>query len=213
MSFKETTSKTSSPVAELAVAEPLVASPDPEAYVPREAVWSTPVNVMTPTVAAFEPLSVTTTLWVPVFGATSFQISTLAPFAGFAVEPTLLSETPSYVTEETVRVEGFAIETPTSIRRWDPDVVCEIVMLEPVPVPVLVASTAGAAHAGAMPTHSVQASTIPTHRWRACSNQSTAATAKRRHGDEAVPRRPMRPAVHVHMRLPKERRPKTRRSS
>jgi hypothetical protein len=56
------------------------------------------------------------------------------------------------VTELTIRVDGRVIDTPTSINRFDPEAVCGTVMLEPVPVPVLVASIEGAARscAGAL---------------------------------------------------------------
>jgi len=51
------------------------------------------------------------------------------------------------VIEVMVSVPACATEAPTNIRRFVPDVVCEMVRLALVVIPVEVASTSGAAEA------------------------------------------------------------------
>lgn len=91
-----TTPKTSSPVAELTVVEAVEEAPEAEAKVPRGVDWLTPEKVITPTVAPSltAPLKVTTTLFVPVAGATSCQISMRIWLAGEFCDPTRLRLVP-----------------------------------------------------------------------------------------------------------------------
>jgi hypothetical protein len=82
--------------------------------------------------------------------------------------------------ELTIRVDGKVIETPTTINRFDPEVVCEIVRLEPVPVPVLTASIEGAAGSSAgatmIPVTPAAAPSNPAKRRRRRRALATAAT-------------------------------------
>lgn len=88
-------SNTSSPAAEATVTDELVLSPRSEVKVPSGVPWLTPVKVITPTVAlSGTALRFTTTLFAPVAGATSCQISTRPWLSEVACAPTKLRPTP-----------------------------------------------------------------------------------------------------------------------
>jgi len=139
-------SKTSSSAPEMTVTEALPLSPEPETKGPSGVDWLTPVKVMTPTDApSGAPLRFPTTLNVPAAGAISCQISMRPLLSEVDWAPTRVRLTPLYVsvvTDGTPPV-SFVMETPTRIRRFEPEDVCEIVKLEPVVVPVDTASTCG----------------------------------------------------------------------
>src|SRR3990172_2473784 len=139
-------SNTSSSAPEMTVTEALPLSAKSETKGPSGVDWLTPVKDMTPTVApSGAPLRFPTTSCVPVAGAISCQISMRPLLSDVDWVPTRVRLTPLYVsvvTDGTPPV-SFVMETPTRIRRFEPEVVCEIVKLEPVVVAVDTPSTCG----------------------------------------------------------------------
>ena len=142
-----TVSKTSSPEADDTFTGGVVLLPVALAKVPNGTLWSTPVKVITPTIlppsGAVE--KVTTTSAVPVVGATNWYIHTFWNWS-YARAPTRDNATPPYVTPDTSKFGPvLAPLIPKSIRRFVPDPVAwDTVIGEVVPVPLDVASTAGA---------------------------------------------------------------------
>jgi hypothetical protein len=88
-------SNTSSFAAEATVTDAVALSAAAEVNVPRGVVWWTSAKVITPAVAASgAALRVTTTLFVPVAGATNRQISVRPLLSEDACDPTELRLTP-----------------------------------------------------------------------------------------------------------------------
>jgi hypothetical protein len=142
-------SKTNSPEADDTFTDGALLVPEALAKVPNGTLWSTPVKVITPTTApsvgAVE--NVTTTLAVPVAGATNWYIHVLN-LVPFVAVPTRDKEAvPPYVTLDTFRVPlGIDALMPTSIKRFVPDpVVWDLVTGELAAVVLDVASIAMAA--------------------------------------------------------------------
>src|SRR5258708_25860522 len=100
------------------------AGPAADRKAPKGTVWSLRVSVVapatTPSFTAVGMFTETTTLKVPLVGASRYHISTRRAFPASLCAPAKLSGVPLYVTPTTPVVGEFVIfiETPTARRRF-----------------------------------------------------------------------------------------------